>query len=171
MHDSAFSVFGLQPRLAIDVATLEKAHRVLSTELHPDAPNPSGDRVVRAERLAHVNAAYKQLKDPVGRAEALFTAHGVAFGDGVEPAPAGDLLMSVLEAREELSDARRAKDVATCARMLAESRTALQRAAESVQSAMTANDTQLALRFLGVLRYQARLAKDAQDSVSLLEDE
>ncbi len=171
MHDSLFAMFGLEPGLSLDMAALEKAHRLLSTELHPDASNPSGDRVARAERLAYVNAGYKQLKDPVGRAEAFLTAHGLLFGDGVEPAPASVLLMSVLEAREALSDARRAKDVATCARMLANARTALASAAESVQNAMSARDTQSALRFLGVLRYQARLAKDAQDSVSLLEDE
>lgn len=96
---------------------------------------------------------------------------GVAVGDGHEPAPAADLLMQVLEAREELSDARRAKDMAGCERHLRDAKAALAAASSGFRDALARQDMTAAVRALGEMRYHARWEKDARDSLALLEDE
>lgn len=170
--ESPFALFDLEPTLQIDLVALEKSHRALSVALHPDAQSHGGaDRVLAAQRLAQLNAGYKLLRDPIARAEAVLAARGVALGDGQEPAPASALLMAVLEAREALSDARRARDVAACARMLAAARHDFAEVMRRLTVALDANDLASAIRCLGELRYHARLEKDARDSVALLEDE
>ncbi len=99
-----FEVFGLEPRLSIDLTDLERRFYSRSRELHPD-------RFVRVSReqqqqaLAQsslLNDAYRALKDPVTRAEYILKHHGV---DSKTVPP--DLLEEMFElnmAREEGED-------------------------------------------------------------------
>ncbi len=172
MQKSAFSLFGLEPDLALDLVALERVHRAMSAALHPDAAGANAAfRLPRAQQLAQLNASYKQLKDPVSRAEAVLAERGALLGDGNEPSPSPDLLMEVLEAREALSEARRAKDVSACEAMLCTARQLHARTMEAMGAALAVGDLELAVRTLGELRYHARLEKDALDTVALLEDE
>ena len=99
-----FAVFGLEPRLSVDLSDLERRFYSRSRELHPD-------RFVRASRdqqqeaLAQsslLNDAYRVLKDPISRAEYILKHHGVDS----KTVPA-DLLEEMFElnmAREEGED-------------------------------------------------------------------
>ena len=81
-----FSVFGLKPRLNLDLPALETEFHRLSRKLHPD-------RFARAARnekewsladTALLNDAYRTLKDPIRRTEYLLKLHGAeieSFGD------------------------------------------------------------------------------------------
>ena len=122
-----FTVFGLAPRLNIELPSLEKEFHRLSRRLHPD-------RFARAEQnekewsladTALLNDAYRTLKDPITRTEYLLKLHGAEIGEehagkdrrsgemGASRVPA-DLLEEVFDLNmqlEEMHAAHRAGDV------------------------------------------------------------
>ena len=108
-----FKTLGLEPAFDIDVPAVEARHRELSRALHPDkyASAPAAERRMALSRAIEVNEAWRAIKDPIKRAEAMFRHIGVPAGETAEPNPSTDLLMEMMEAREELSDAARAKDM------------------------------------------------------------
>jgi molecular chaperone HscB len=109
-----FALLGVDRRFEVDLAALEKTHRELSRALHPDKYAASGASERRAvlEKAASVNEAWRIVRDPIKRAEALFRLAGVAVGEDREPKPSPAFLMEVLDEREALSEARAAKDLA-----------------------------------------------------------
>jgi molecular chaperone HscB len=87
MTVNPFEALGVEPSFALDLAILEQRHRELSRALHPDrhAASGAGERRMALGRAIEVNEAYRILKDPVRRAEALLAQRGVATGEGKEP--------------------------------------------------------------------------------------
>ena len=114
-----FAVLGIEPRFDLDSATLDARHRALSATLHPDkfASATASERRLALGKAIEVNEAYRALRCPVKRAESLLARGGVRVGDGVEPKPPASLLMDIMEVREELTTARRAKDVPALERL------------------------------------------------------
>jgi molecular chaperone HscB len=108
-----FEMLGVDRRYDLDLAALEKRHRELSRALHPDKYAQAGKSERRAvlEKAASVNEAWRTVRDPIKRAEALFALAGILVGDDHEPRSSPAFLMEVLEQREALSDARAAKDL------------------------------------------------------------
>ncbi len=109
-----FDVFGLPPRYTLDAADLEKRHRALALEWHPDRAAPSDARAhrVAVERTTALNDAYRVLKDPIRRAFYLLALAGVDLdhaGGGPRDLPI-EMLEEVLELREALAEAKTAKD-------------------------------------------------------------
>jgi len=104
---------GLPARYGIDLKELEVRYRELSRVLHPDkhAHKPAGERRISLGKAVEVNEAYRILKDDLARATALLAldGHVVAEGEGAPSDPM--FLMEVMELREELSEARSAKDL------------------------------------------------------------
>jgi molecular chaperone HscB len=98
---------------------LEARHRELSRALHPDryAGGGAAERRQALSRAIEVNDALRVLKDPVRRAQALLARSGLSLEEGREPQAAPAFLMDVLELREELSVAGRAKDGAAVRRL------------------------------------------------------
>jgi molecular chaperone HscB len=116
---NAFAVLGLEPRFDLDPSTLDARHRALSATLHPDrfAGAAASERRLALGKAIEVNEAHRALRDPVQRAECLLGARGVPVGDGVEPRPPAALLMEIMDVREELSAARRGKDLPALERL------------------------------------------------------
>jgi molecular chaperone HscB len=168
----AFETLGVEPRFALDLAALEQRHRDLSRALHPDRYTgaPAAERRLALGRAIDVNEAFRALKDPVRRAEALLAKRGVAVGETKEPKASPDLLMEMMEQREDLSAAAKAKDLARVAKLgqaMATRRATIEARLGAVlddKENPRAND---ALPLLGELRYIRRFL----DEVSALEDE
>src|SRR5262245_5679063 len=108
MSADPFDTLGVEPRFDLDLAALEDRHRALSGALHPDryAGRPAAERRMALDRAIEVNAAWRALRDPVTRAEALFQRAGVEVGELAEPKPTPDLLVEMMEVREELAEAK-----------------------------------------------------------------
>ena len=108
-----FQTLGIDPRFDIDLKAVEARHRELSRALHPDryAQAPAAERRMALSRAIEVNEAWRAVRDPIKRAESLFQRLGVPSGETAEPNPSTELLMEMMEAREELSDAARAKNM------------------------------------------------------------
>jgi molecular chaperone HscB len=106
----AFELLGLPARFDLDAQVIERAFFERSKELHPDrfASAPASERVAALSKSRALNDAYAVLKKPVGRAEYMLERHGVTIGDNERLDPAE--IMAVLEAREELAEARQADD-------------------------------------------------------------
>ena len=160
-----FDVLGLEPRFALDLAELEQRHRELSRALHPDRHAAAGaaERRLALGHAIEVNEAFRVLKDPVRRAEALLAARGVESGEGKEPPASPDFLMEVMERREALAEVRRSKDEAALARLVRE-----------MKAEQTSAETTLAREFergaappaeilknIGKLRYCRRFLEEA----------
>ena len=168
-----FTTLGAPRRFDLDLAALEKTHRELSRALHPDkfAQASASERRAALEKAAAVNEAYRALRDPIARAEALFRAAGVEVGEKHEPKASPTFLMEVLEQREALAEARAAKDMDKV-HALGEAMAARARAAEVKLTQGFACEPDRAavgrlLPLLGELRFYRRFL----DEVSAIEDE
>ena len=96
----------------IDTRTLRREFLQLQARAHPDRhPSPSDKK--KAEALsALINEAYKTLSNPLMRAQYLLSLRGVDVAeDETLKVEEPDLLMLVLEAREEIEDAAAESDL------------------------------------------------------------
>ena len=94
-----FAVLGLPATMAIDARELERTYLRLSRESHPDF-DPDG-----AVRMAEINEAYRTLRDPWSRAQALVDRHDARLMEQrakLDPA----FLMDALELAEEVAQSR-----------------------------------------------------------------
>jgi molecular chaperone HscB len=113
-----FSVFGLEPRLNLDLAALEHEFHRLSRKVHPDrfARALENERQWSLADTALLNDAYRTLKDPLHRTEYLLKLEGAEIGeehsgkDRKDPSrvPA-DLLEEVFELNMQLEEMRAAR--------------------------------------------------------------
>ncbi len=113
-----FSIFGLTPRLNLDLAELEHEFHRLSRKLHPDrfARAQENEKEWSLAGTALLNDAYRTLKDPLRRTEYLLKLHGAEIGeehsgkDRRDPSrvPA-DLLEEVFELNMQLEEMRMAR--------------------------------------------------------------
>jgi molecular chaperone HscB len=169
-----FASLGAPRRFDLDLGALEKSHRELSRALHPDrfANAPASERRAALERAADVNAAWRILRDPIQRAEALFSLAGFEVGETHEPKASPMFLMQVMEEREALAEARQARDLAKV-RKLAEGARVRKSEAEAklarrfAETATSSDELSKLLPLLGELRFLRRFL----DEIEAIEDE
>ncbi|GMV13484.1 MAG: Fe-S protein assembly co-chaperone HscB [Polyangiaceae bacterium] len=176
MHDP-FTTLGLLPAFDLDVEAAEKRHRELSRALHPDryAQSPPAERRAALGKAIEVNEAWRTLRDPIRRGEALLRRMGLHVDEGQEPRPDPALLMEMMEKREELALAGRQRDAARLGALVKEmkEREAKATAALSAEFRRAADNGgagshAAALQSgLGELRYYRRFL----DEAATLEDE
>jgi len=116
-----FSMFGLKPRLNLELTFLETEFHRLSRRLHPDrfARAAENEKEWSLADTALLNDAYRTLKDPIRRTEYLLKLHGAEIGEehsgkdcraaemGASRVPA-DLLEEVFELNMQLEEVRMA---------------------------------------------------------------
>jgi molecular chaperone HscB len=178
-----FETLGLAPTFALDLAELEQRQRELNRALHPDrhAGKGSGERRLALSRAMDINQAYRTLREPASRAEALFELLGIhELGERTVTDPA--LLGEMLEQRELLDEARRDKDKrrllelkAEMAERRAQVEVALGRAFEALLAyaanrdarAARGPEAEAAQRLFAELKYVRRFGEE----VAAIEDE
>ena len=163
-----FATLGLERTYRLDLRAVEKTHRELSRALHPDRYVGSGasERREALEKAVLVNEAWRIVRDPIRRAEALFTLAGLQVGDTHEPKPATSLLMDMMEQRETLAEARGKRDAKAVDRLVQEMtgrKTAIE---EELAAAFegAGGDPEKLTRLvakLGELRYYRRFLEEA----------
>jgi molecular chaperone HscB len=119
-----FSVFGLEPRLNLDLQALEHEFHRLSRKLHPDrfARADTNEKQWSLADTSLLNDAYRTLKDPLRRTEYLLKLHGAEIGaSAAADAPAkgedrkdpsrvpADLLEEVFDLNMQLEEMRMAR--------------------------------------------------------------
>jgi molecular chaperone HscB len=168
-----FSTLGLPARYDLDLADIEARYRDLSKVLHPDrhARKPANERRLNLAKAVEVNEAYRVLKDDLARAAALLALSGHVVPEGKEAPANPEFLMAVIELREELSEARGAKDLDRVGRlgtkvgeMLRATRSEM---AEAFRGIGGGADVSPVAALLGKLRYYRRFL----DEVEVIEEE
>jgi molecular chaperone HscB len=158
-----FETLGLPRRYDIDLVAAAKAHRELSRALHPDRYAQAGasERRDALSRAATVNEAWRIVRDPITRAEALFALLGVPVGEDKEPKVDQEFLMEMLEQREALAEAREHKDGSRVGAIVV-SILERQRAAETaLASGLSSDAPQGFVGKLGELRFYRRFLDQA----------
>lgn len=110
-----FRALGVTPSFDLKLADLERRQRELSKALHPDrhAGSPAGERRAALNEAIRVNEAFRTLRDPITRAEALLQLlQGPHPAEAAETKMSGAFLMQVMDTREQLSEARHLRDLA-----------------------------------------------------------
>jgi molecular chaperone HscB len=110
-----FDTLGIAPTFDLDVGAVEKRYRELSRVLHPDkhvGASPA-ERRISLGKAVEVNEAWRLVRDPIRRAEALLQRRGVEVREGSEPKADPAFLMEMMEQREALSEAKATHDVAS----------------------------------------------------------
>lgn len=166
--EDPFDTLGIAPTFDLDLVQVEKRVRDLSRVLHPDrhvASSPA-ERRMALGRAVEVNAAFRLVRDPIARAEALLRRHGVAVGETAAPPANPEFLLEMMELREALAEAKVGGDAARIDR-LTERVSAKQEAAFGKLRAGFANaDVEKLVPLLGELRYYRRFL----DEVSALDE-
>jgi molecular chaperone HscB len=114
-----FATLGIARAFDVDLPAVEKVHRELSRTLHPDryvGASPSERRASLAKAV-EVNEAWRVVRDPIRRADALLVLGGVPAGEEHGPKASPEFLMDMLEQREALSEAKQSKDLEAVRRM------------------------------------------------------
>jgi len=164
-----FATLGIPRAYDLDLAALEKTHRELSRTLHPDRHigSMASERREALARAVEVNEAWRILRDPIRRAEALLRLSGVGVGEDGEPKAAQEFLMEMLDQREELSRAIAAGDMAGVRRLAEAVRGRAVEAERDLSRGFAQGATSSLLPRLGELRFYRRFL----DEVSAVEDE
>jgi len=119
-----FDTLGIASSFYVDLTTTEKRYRELARVLQPDrhmAGSPA-ERRISLGKAVEVNEAWRLVRDPIRRAEALLKRHGLEVREGKEPPAAPEFLMDVMEQREALSEAKAKGDRARVEGLAAEIR-------------------------------------------------
>jgi molecular chaperone HscB len=170
-----FATLGLERTYRLDLSAAERTHRELSRALHPDrhARGGASERRQALEKAVLVNEAWRVVRDPIRRAEALFSLAGVAVGDTHEPQPDPEVLMDMMEQREALAEARGKRDLAAVQRLMLR----MSERQDGIDSALGAafdhaqgdrDKLQPLLARLGELRYCRRFLEEAEAIVESL---
>ncbi len=168
-----FDILGIAPNFDVDPPAIEKRYRDLSRVLHPDkhVRSSPAERRMALGKAIEVNEAWRLVRDPIKRAEALFRRRGVEVREGTEPKVDPELLMQMMEEREALSEAKAKSDRGAVERLgsavRARERAIMGRLSEGFDKASRNGlDAAALLPLLGELRYCRRFL----DEVSAIED-
>lgn len=167
-----FDTLGVAPSFSLSLEELATRQRELSRALHPDrfVGRPAGERRVALGRAIEVNEAHRALKNPLSRAEALLSRLGLSLPEGQEPPASPDFLMEMMELREALRMAGRARNAAEVERLAAQVRlrevALAQKLSAAFALALEAKQGPEALQTeihqtLGCLRYLRRFLDEA----------
>lgn len=169
-----FELLGIDPRFDLDLSEVEKRHRDLSRTLHPDryVGSPAAERRRALSKAIEVNEAWRQLKDPINRAEALCARLGIPVDASSYPPAAPAFLMEMMELREALSEAKAARDLSALEQLRHSVQGSENACLSSVESSFSGAASGATLpeglvKNLGELRYYRRFL----DEVAAIEDE
>ena len=173
-----FATLGINPVFDVDLARLEKTHRELSRALHPDKFVGTGasERRIALTKAVEVNEAWRIVRDPIRRAEALFARANIPVGETNEPKPSGAFLMDMMEQREALVEAKAARDLDAIKALELEIRTRARDAESALATGFATEEKDeakksVALASLVVKLGELRFYRRFLEEVSMAEDD
>lgn len=127
-----FQLFALPEQFEIDVQSLEVNFRKIQSASHPDrfVSATADEKLQSMQTATTANEAYRTLKSPATRAKYLLELQGINAIADTNTAMPMDFLMQQMEWREQLEDAKNAKDIPALEQLTAE----LQAESKSIQA-------------------------------------
>jgi molecular chaperone HscB len=164
-----FETLGIARTFDVDLPAVERTHRELSRALHPDkfVSATASERRAALSKAVEVNEAWRIVRDPIRRAEALLALAGVAVGENREPKADPEFLMEMLEQREALAEAKAAKDLPRVREMARGIEARAAQVERVLANGFARGDAASLVGTLGELRFFKRFL----DEVSAIEDE
>lgn len=172
-----FSLFGLTQGYDVDRDKLEERFRTLQNTMHPDRFAGASDQEKRIamQKAAHINEAYRVLKDPIARARYMLEHGGYNFQDQQATHQDPEFLMEQMKLRETLGEVREQKDpVAVLAAVIERidgSFKHLDNELSEVLGASGSTASDKAVEIIQRMQFFRRLAEEASELEALLEEE
>jgi molecular chaperone HscB len=109
-----YDFFGLEHKLDLDLADLEKRFYALSRQYHPDRYTLKSreEQIYALDATAILNDAYRTLRDPLARAEYLLKENGFDIGEQGSKNVPPELLEEVFELNMAIEELRGGDDSA-----------------------------------------------------------
>lgn len=113
MSQNYFEFFRLEVKFDISLPELDKNFRKIQSESHPDrfVTATSADKLAAMQTATLANEAYQTLKQPALRAAYLLDLQGITTISETNTAMPSDFLMQQMEWREQLENAKQARDL------------------------------------------------------------
>lgn len=169
-----FDTLGIEPAFDLDLPAVERRFRDLSRVVHPDRFSGAGatERRRALGKAVDASEAWRAVRDPIRRAEALLRRAGVEVDERRQPKASQALLIEFMELREELSEAKAAGDArrieALLGQVKAREAAVLRSLGEGFPALLAAGpgggaagQGQALLALLGELRYVRRFVDEA----------
>jgi len=165
-----YDAFGLEPRLTLDSADLQKRFYRQSRQWHPDrySTKSPAEQAHALEMTALINDAFRTLRDPVARAEYVLSENGLEAATQRGKDVPADLLEEVLELNMALEEADRdqiERSLKQFERMLAEVDGQLAAQFADWDAAPSARTLQPVRASLNRRKYIGNLVRDAKKAV------
>jgi molecular chaperone HscB len=164
-----FATLGIERVYDVDLRAVEKVHRDLSRTLHPDryVAGSASERREALARAVEVNEAWRIVRDPVRRAEALLSLSEIKTQDEGEVRLPADFLLEMLEQREALAAAKAARDLPGVRRLGEAVRASAGDTERELADGLSGGERDAPGRALGKLRFYRRFLGE----VNAIEDE
>eukprot|EP00882_Tetradesmus_deserticola_P016755 GHRQ01017913.1.p1 GENE.GHRQ01017913.1~~GHRQ01017913.1.p1 ORF type:complete len:252 (+),score=90.48 GHRQ01017913.1:801-1556(+) len=153
-----------QPTYDMDPAALEKRYKLLQWQLHPDksAGKTPEERQYSAEQATLINQAYGVLRNPLSRANYMLMQAGVSEEESEHTITDPDLLMEVMEAREQVEQENDQEQLLKLHNANKQRQTAL---CKELGSAFACGDIAGARQLVAQLSYWVRLEEAIADKL------
>ena len=162
-----FELFSLPQAFRIEMPRLDSAYRQLQAQVHPDrfAAATGAEKRISMQWATRANEAYQTLKRPLSRARYLLSLRGIDTQEETNTAMPADFLMSQMEWREAVADARCKHDVATLERLSLELRSTESDLLQQLEKHL-ADNADLAAAAVAVrkLRFVEKLGEEIADA-------
>jgi molecular chaperone HscB len=165
-----FEVLGLDPRLTLDAADLQKRFYERSRKWHPDrfSTKSAAEQAEALDMTALLNDAFRTLRDPVARAEYVLSQNGLEASTQRGKDVPADLLEEVLElnmALEEADQAQIARSLVQFEQMLAAVDAQLAAQFAAWDGSPSAAHLQMVRASLNRRKYIGNLVRDARKAL------
>ncbi len=124
VHTEYFQLFALPEKFDIDTKLLETNFRKIQSASHPDrfVSATAAEKLASMQLATLSNEAFDTLKNAASRAKYLLERQGINAVADTNTALPLDFLMQQMEWREQLEDAKAAKDIETLDKLYRELR-------------------------------------------------
>jgi molecular chaperone HscB len=157
--DDPFGTLGLEPALDIDRNTLEARYLELTRACHPDHHGgglDEAEQIALLDRAARINDAYRLLRDPWRRAEALLELRDPGVIERNKQLDPG-FLMEAMELAEEVATAAEGSSAENLTRRL---ETSIEEDRQRLAAAVADRDHDAAAVALHESRYHRKALND-----------
>lgn len=166
-----FQLLQLPTQFEIALPTLEAHFRRLQAEVHPDKyVNATPAEKLQSMQMATlVNEAFQTLKSPSQRAAYLLSLQEIDVNDPQQAALPADFLISQMDWRETMEDAKHGNDIAALETLLREVRDA-GKAIEAQLTTVLASAPKEAVVSVKKLIFIEKVSADVNQLIASLED-
>mmetsp|Transcript_2256 Transcript_2256/g.2552 ORF Transcript_2256/g.2552 Transcript_2256/m.2552 type:complete len:210 (+) Transcript_2256:100-729(+) len=161
-----FKIMGIEQTFGISIDTLKTEYKKLMNKHHPDRHTlkPLSEQETAAEEASLVTRGYEVLKDDYERALHLLELSGVPMEDNVSGDIVGqEVLMNVMELREEVDDA---KSDDKLKHLLDMNKERIRETCDNLGLAFEKGDLKNAKRFTAMLQYWNRIEEMIIEKIS-----